>query len=172
MAKRPNLTTSESSQDQDQLAQLFKSRAEQSLANSIGQMNARSLYVRALDKIEQGLDLSDELPELESVSKANAIRVIKNLIKDADAQIESAWALDPRYAELFKTSIRVKYSQGNLFPSFDVEYTASTEEGGVVISVTTHRRIVTVNIAGTDTAYRYLTRRLIMAGLVQSQSSH
>lgn len=165
MAKRPHLTTSESSQDRDQLVQLYKSRAEQSLANAIEQMNARSLYVRALDKIEQGLDLSDELPELKSVSQANAIRVTKNLIKDADAQIESAWALDPRYAQLFKTSIRVKHSEGELFPSFDVEYTASTEDADVLISITTYRRIVMVNIAGTDTAYRNLTRRLIMAGL-------
>jgi len=165
MPKRPNLTTSESSQDRDHLVQLFKSRAEQSLSNAIDQMNVRTLHVRALDKIEQGLDLSDELPELKSVSKTNAIRVIKNLIKDADAQIESAWALDPRYADLFKTSIRVKRIEGELFPSFDVEYTAVTEEGDVVISTTTHRRIVTVTIAGTDAAYRYLARRLIVAGL-------
>jgi len=61
MAKRPNLTTSESSKDRDQLLQLFKSRAERSLAHAIDQLNAHSLYARALDKIEQGQDLSDEL---------------------------------------------------------------------------------------------------------------
>jgi hypothetical protein len=165
MAKRPYLTTSESSKDRDQIVQLFKSRAERSLAHAIDQLNARSLYARALDKIEQGQDLSDELPELKSVSKSNAIRVIKNLIKDEDAQVDAGWALDPRYADLFKTSIRVKHLEGELFPSFDVEYTAVTEEGDVVTSITTYRRIVTVTIAGTDTAYRYLTRRLIMAGL-------
>ena len=165
MAKRPHLTTSESSKDRDQLVQLFKSRAERTLAHAIDQLNARSLYARVLDKLEQGQDLSDELPELKSVSKPNAIRVIKNLIQDADAQVELSWALDPRYADLFKTSIRVKHPEGELFPSFDVKYTASTEDGDVEIYILTNRRIVSVKIAGSHSAYRYMTRQLVMAGL-------
>ncbi len=165
MAKRPILTTSESGLDREHLAQLFKSRAERSLAQAIDQLNARSLYARALNKIEQGQDLSDELPELKEMSKPNAIRVIKNLIQHADEQVEGAWAIDPRYAELFKASFRVKHPDGELFPVFDVEYTAVTEEGNVVFAIVTNRRTVEVTVTGTDAACANLARQLVIAGL-------
>ena len=165
MAKRPILTTSESGLDREHLAQLFKSRAERSLAQAIDQLNARSLYARALNKIEQGQDISDELPELMTISTANAIRIINNLIADADEQVESAWALDTRYADLFKTSFRMKQQPGELFPVFDVEYTATTVNGAVVISAVSSRRMVSVTVTGSDAAVQSLAKQLVMAGL-------
>ena len=165
MAKRPILTTSESGLDREHLAQLFKSRAERSLSQAIDQLNARSLYARALNKIEQGQDISDELPELMTISTANAIRIINNLIADADEQVESAWALDTRYADLFKTSFRMKQQPGELFPVFDVEYTATTVNGAVVISAVSSRRMVSVTVTGSDAAVQSLAKQLVMAGL-------
>jgi len=67
--------------------------------------------------------------------------------------------------DLFKTSIRVKHPERELFTGFDVEYTASTEDGDVVISIMTNRRTVSINASGIDSSYHYLTRRLVMAGL-------
>ena len=165
MAKRPNLTTEHSGQDAGQLSKLFKSWAEKSLADSIELLRARGLYARALSKIEQGQDISDELPELKTISTANAIRIIKNLIADADEQVESAWALDTRYADLFKTSFRMKQPPGELFPVFDVEYTATTIDGDVVISAVSNRRMVSVTVTGSDAAVQSLAKRLVIAGL-------
>jgi len=165
MAKRPYLTTSESSEDRDRLLKIFKSLAEKSLTAVIEQLNARSLYAKALKQIEQGTDLSDELPELRTLPKPNAIRVIKSLIKDADAQIDLAWTLDSRYADLFKSSIRVRHLEGELFPSFDVEYEADSDAGKVLVSVITARRIPTVKVSGNEEAIRYVTKRLLFASL-------
>jgi hypothetical protein len=46
-----------------------------------------------------------------------------------------------------------------------MRYAAFSEDGDVVISIVTNRRIVSVTIGGSDTAYSHLTQRLVMAGL-------
>ena len=79
--------------------------------------------------------------------------------------MEGAWAIDPRYAELFKASFRVKHTEGELFPVFDLEYTAVTEEGNVVFAIVTNRRTVAVTVTGTDAACTNLARQLVIAGL-------
>lgn len=162
MAKKP-IPTTES--PRHQLQQLFQANAKSSLSTAIEHLNAKGLFERVLKQIKEGQDLSDELPELQSVSKAQAMQIVVQLINDADSKIEAAWALDPRYAKLFRSSLRIRSADAEIFPRFDVEHYAETEDGEVVVSIVTDRRVVNVNVSGNEAAQGRISGRLVMSGL-------
>lgn len=162
MAKKP-IPTTES--PRHQLQQLFQENAKSSFANAIELLNAKGLFERVLKQLKEGQDLTDELLELKSVSKAQALQILEQLIKDSESKIQAAWALDPRYAKLFKSSLRIRSAESELFPRFDVEHCADTADGEVVVSIMTDRRVVNVNISGNEAAQFNLSGRLVMSGL-------
>jgi hypothetical protein len=147
------------------LQRYFESNALTAFSNYIEFHNQRDFYLHALSKIEQGVELSAELPELKLVKKTTAQKICRQLAKDAEKAAISAWELNSSLNKIFHTTIRFNQIDQGLLPSFDVEYKAETTKGMLRIAVKTWRRNVTVTINGKDAALDLLHGQLVMAGM-------
>lgn len=143
----------------------FENNAITALGKVIALLQERDLYAHALKKLEQGADLSADLPEIKDVKPAVAKKVIQRMIADAEKAAYSVWELSSSVGKLFHTTIRSGSDEMSLLPCFDVEYKAETVKGIVKISVVTWRRNVTVTIDGKDTAVDLLHGQIVMAGM-------
>lgn len=163
--KTSTATTSKSDL-QTGMLKLFQSWADASFAKSIDSWDEHNFYQHVLKKLDAKVDLTSDLPELESLKPKAAKAVVQRLMKQAGEVIESAWELKPAVAKLFRSSIRVHTTdEASLLPCFDVEYKAKTEMGFVTISVKTRRRDVRISIDGEEAALNLLQGQIFMAGM-------
>ena len=131
----------------------------------IALLQERNLYEHALKKLEQGADLSSDLPELKAVKPAVAKKVMQRMVADADKATSSTWELSSNVAKLFHTTIRSHIDEMSLLPCFDVEYKAETAKGVVKIMVKTWRRNVTVTVDGVASLLDLLHGQIVIAGM-------
>lgn len=143
----------------------FEKNAIAALGKVIALLQERDLYEHALKKLEQGVDLSSDLPELKAVKPAVAKKVMQRMVADADKATSSAWELSSNVAMLFHTTIRSNKDEMSLLPCFDVEYKAETTKGIVKIAVKTWRRNVTLTVEGKTAALNLLHGQFVMAGM-------
>lgn len=143
----------------------FEKNAITALGKVITLLQDRDLYAHALNKLEQGEDLSADLPELKAVKPAVAKKVMQRMVADADKATSLAWELSSNVAKLFHTTIRSHIEEMSLLPCFDVEYKAETAKGVVKVSAKTWRRNVTVIVDGKEAALDLLHGQLVMAGM-------
>jgi hypothetical protein len=143
----------------------FEKNAIAALGKVIALLQERDLYEHALKKLEQGADLSSDLPELKAVKPAVAKKVMQRMVAEADKATSSAWELSSNVAKLFHTTIRSNKDEMSLLPCFDVEYKAETTKGVVKIAVKTWRRNVTLTVDGNTAALDLLHGQFVMAGM-------
>lgn len=143
----------------------FENNAITALGKVITLLQERDLYAHALRKLEQGADLSADLPEIKDVTPAVAKKVMQRMIADADKASSSVWELSVNVGKLFHTTIRSRSDEMSLLPCFDVEYKAETAKGVVKIAVNTWRRNVTVAVDGKVAALDLLHGQVVMAGM-------
>ena len=144
------------------LRQHFEKNALTAFANSIELLRQRDFYLHALSKIEQGVDLTGELPELKLVNKTVAKKVVKQLIRDTEKAAALVWESP---LKIFTTSARSSIDDLSLLPSFDALYTAKSNSGAVKIAVKTWRRNLTVSVEGNESACHSVHGQLVMAGI-------
>ncbi len=143
----------------------FENNAITALGKVITLLQERDLYAHALKKLEQGVDLSADLPEIKDVQPAVAKQVMKRMVADAEKTTFTVWELSSKLDKLFHTTIRSHSDEMSLLPCFDVEYKAETTNGVVKIAVKTWRRNVTVTIDGKSAATDLLHGQVVMAGM-------
>lgn len=143
----------------------FEKNAITALSKVITLLQERDLYARALKKLEQGVDLSADLPELKDVTQAVAKKVMQRMVKEAEQSASSAWELSSNVGKLFHTTIRSRNDEMSLLPCFDVEYKVETAKGVVKVSAKTWRRNVTVTVDGKAAALDLLHGQVVMAGM-------
>lgn len=147
------------------LRQFFENNAITALGKVIVLLQERDLYAHALKRLEQGADLSAELPEIKVVTPAVAKQVMQRMIADADKATSSVWELSTNVGKLFHTTIRSRNQEMSLLPCFDIEYKAETANGIVKIAVKTWRRTASVTVEGKVAALDLLHGQVIMAGM-------
>lgn len=143
----------------------FENNAITALGKVITLLQERDLYAHALKKLEQGADLSADLPEIKDVKPAVAKKVMQRMIADAEKAASRVWELSSSVGKLFHTTIRSGSDEMSLLPCFDVEYKAETAKGIVKIAVKTWRRNVDVTIDGKASACDLLHGQVVMAGM-------
>lgn len=119
-------------------------------------------YKHVLAKLEQGVDLSGELPELRQLKMPAAKKVVKQLIADAEKAAASVWESP---LKIFSTSMRSSVDESSLLPSFDVLYTAKGSSGAVKIALKTWRRNLSVSVEGKEAACDTVHGQLVLAGM-------
>ncbi len=147
------------------LRQFFENNAITALGRVIAMLQERDLYAHALNKLEQGADLSADLPELKDVTPAVAKKVMQRMVAEADKAVSVAWELSSSVGKLFHTTIRSGSDEQSLLPCFDVEYKAETAKGVVKIAVKTWRRNAVVIVEGKAAALDLLHGQVVMAGM-------
>ena len=86
------------------LRQHFERNALTAFDTCIELLKQRDFYLHALYKIEKGVDLTNELPELMLVKKTTAKSVCKKLAKNAEKKAVEVWGLNGNLSKLFQMS--------------------------------------------------------------------
>lgn len=162
----PDLTTDYSDYDaKAELAKFFHDRSVKALEDSIQYLCDRDYYKTAQLKIENGADLSDELPEIKKLTTAKVLSVLTSLQETASTDVTKTWELKGGAGKVFSSSVRVNESSDSNIPCFDVEYITDTAHGHAKVHVTTWRRNVEVQVIGTAEAAEAASKKLLMAGM-------
>jgi hypothetical protein len=89
-------------------------------------------YEQVRDRVAAGEDLSGELPQLRTLSKADAVKAINALIKAKDAQAASFWDLP---GVRVRSEVKIIKQTDKSRPRYDVAYTFTTKYGEVDVSL-------------------------------------
>jgi hypothetical protein len=144
------------------LRQHFEKNGLANFEKTIKSLQQLDFYKHVLAKLEQGVDLSDELPELRKLKIQSAKKILKQLIAESEKAATIVW-VSP--FKLFSTSVRSSIDESSLLPSFEVLYTAKVSGGAVRIALSTWRRNLTVSVEGKDAACETVHGQLILASM-------
>ena len=144
------------------LRQHFEKNGLANFEKTIKSLQELDFYKHVLAKLEQGVDLSDELPELRKLKIQSAKKIVKQLIAESEKAATIVW-VSP--FKLFKTSMRYSIDESSLLPSFDVFYTAKVSSGAVKIALKTWRRNLTVSVEGKEAACETVHGQLVLASM-------
>jgi len=144
------------------LRQHFEKNGLANFEKTIKSLQELDFYKHVLAKLDQGVDLSDELPELRNLNIQSAKKIVKQLIADVEKAATLVWE-NP--FKLFSTSVRYSIDKSSLLPCFDVLYTAKVSNESVKIALKTWRRNLTVTVDGKEAACETVHGQLVMAGI-------
>ena len=156
-------TTTTEFQARKELEQPFYANAVTAFAACIQQQNEQQFYLHVLEKLKHGADLSTELPELKKLTKSAAVRVCEQMSHQSTAAAAQVWQLAANTQSIFTTTIREVKKPQSLLACYEVDYKAKHFE--VAIRVKTHRRNLTVEVIGSDSAAELLHKAFVMAQL-------
>jgi hypothetical protein len=144
------------------LRQHFEKNGLANFAKTVKSLQELNFYKHVLTKLEQGVDLSNELPELRQLKTPTAKKIVKQLIGESEKASTLVWESP---FKMFSTSVRSGINDSSLLPSFDVIYTAKVSGGTVKIAIKTWRRNLTVSIDGKEAACESVHGQLVLAGI-------
>jgi hypothetical protein len=144
------------------LRQHFEKNGLANFEKTMKLLQELNFYKHVLAKLEQGVDLSDELPELRKLKIQIAKKIVKQLIAESEKAVTLVWESP---FKLFSTSVRSSIDESSLLPSFDIFYIAKVSGGAVKIALKTWRRNLTVSIEGKEAACERVYGQLVTATL-------
>ena len=144
------------------LLQHFEKNGLANFEKTIKSLQELDFYKHVLAKLEQGVDLSDELPELRKLKIQSAKKIVKQLVTESEKAATIVWESP---FKLFSTSVRSSIDESSLLPSFEVLYTAKVSGGAVRIALSTWRRNLTVSVEGKEAACETVHGQLILASM-------
>lgn len=149
------------------LRQYFEKNAVTAFENCIELLKQRDFYLHALNKLEQGVDLTNELPELKLVKKSGALKICRQLAMDAEKASMSAWDLNPSLRKIIKASKQLSIEDFSMLPVFEIIYRADAKYGVVKVSIKTFRRNLTVALVGSDLDCEKLHAQVVIQSLTK-----
>ena len=144
------------------LRQHFEKNGLANFEKTMKLLQELNFYKHVLEKLEQGVDLSDELPELRKLKIQSAKKIVKQLIFESEKAATLVWESP---IKIFTTSVRSSIDESSLLPSFDVLYTAKVSGGAVKIALKTWRRNLTVSVEGKEAACETVHGQLVLASM-------
>ena len=156
-------TTTTEFQARKELEQHFYANAVTAFDACIQQQSEQQFYLHVLEKLKLGADLSAELPELKTLTKSAAVRVCEQMAHQSAAAASQVWQLAANTKSIFTTTIHEIKTAQSLLACYEVDYKAKHFE--VAVKVKTHRRNLTVEVIGSDSAAELLHKAFVMAQL-------
>ena len=118
------------------LTQYFERYAEDAIAKMKAGVLAVSYYQRILARLLKQEDLSGELGIIARVGPVGTLTVVKEAIADYQAQVASAWQLNPRLQDLGKQKVSLARDAREHLPRADVSYQFKSAAGTVKVHIT------------------------------------
>ena len=144
------------------LRQHFEKNGLANFEKTIKSLQELDFYKHVLVKLEQGVDLSNELPEMRNLKIQSTKKIVKQLIAESEKAATLVWESP---LKLFSTSVRSSIDESSLLPCFDVLYTAKVSNEAVKIALKTWRRKLTVSVEGKEAACETVHGQLVLAGM-------
>jgi len=158
----------ENADSRTQLHDAFMTMAKRSFELS-EQARANVVFYKAvLRKLDSGVSIEDEVPEVKGMM-ADVVRLtVQRLQKLNQVRADEAWELADSYKGCFLTTVRSALPDGELIPQYDVEYVGQVEAGDAKISVKTFRRNIEVEVQGSDLALDQLWVQMSISAMTAS----
>lgn len=150
----------------EQLHDLFLQMAQRSFATSMDCLCRVNVYDEIIDRLVQGLEIAEDVPEAATQASEDVIAVAQKLRQQYADNALKAWELSAALAGNFRTTVRSVDVEDELIPQYDVEHVAETSKGQVRIGIKTWRRNITVEIVGSDAGVNALNAQMALAALV------
>jgi len=129
------------------LTQYFERYAEEAITKMKAGVLAVSYYQRILARLLKQEDLSAELAIIARVGPAGTLAAVKEAIADYQAQVASAWQLNPRLQDLGKQKVSLARDAREHLPRADVSYQFKSSAGTVKVHITSAGETFRLEIA-------------------------
>lgn len=124
------------------IVSFFENQAKTILGKCHARANDLNHFKQVLYRINQGEDLSGELPQFKKLDKKTAIAAVKNLIKRCEEDMAAFWMV-PNSPKI-QVDVKHTYPSTELVPRFTANYTFTTSVGKVGIRVATKGNYISV----------------------------
>jgi hypothetical protein len=119
------------------LTQFFNNYAETALSQIHIGLTAIRYYNESIYRLENGIDISDSIPEVKRVGNKVALQAAKELLLDYEQQVKNAWNLPKTLADLASSKITSHKERLENLPRYEVTHTFKLEAGKITINITT-----------------------------------
>ena len=124
----------------DVLTTYFNRYAESALDQIHHGLAAIDFYGEVIDRLKNGIDISDSVPEVKRVGSKIALDTAQEMLADYIKRVEHIWDLPKPLKEIATTKISKNKERLENLPRYDVTYTFKLESGKITIHISTANR--------------------------------
>lgn len=136
----------------DQLHDAFMTLAKRSYELSEQALRNVDFYDAVLRKLDRGESIQEDVPSVKGLMLDAVYLTVQRLRRLNQIRVQEAWELPASYQGCLQATIRYALPPNELIPQFDVQYAAQVDAGPVKIVVKTFRRVIDVEVQGSDEA--------------------
>jgi len=149
-----------------QILDVFKGLSEQAFESSAQALRNMDFYDGVLRSLDNGHSILDQVPEAASMMPDAVYLTVQRLRRLSQVRVEAAWNLPASYQACFHTTIKSSLPPNEIIPQFHIEYAGIVDLGPATVLVKTFRRVIDVEIQGTDEALDQLWLQMSYAALI------
>jgi hypothetical protein len=140
----------------DALSRYFNEYAESALDRIHHGQTAIRFYKEALHRLDNGIDISDSIPEIKRVGNDVARDTANDALVDYEQRVKHAWDLPKSLADIATTRVSSYKERLENLPRYEITHTFKLEAGKVTVAITTANRNhrLEINAAGNAMAAR------------------
>jgi len=140
----------------DALSRYFNEYAEAALDRIHHGQTAIRFYKEALHRLDNGIDISDSIPEIKRVGNDVARDTANDALVDYEQRVKHAWDLPKSLADIATTRVSSYKERLENLPRYEITHTFKLEAGKVTVDITTANRNhrLEINAAGNAMAAR------------------
>jgi len=124
----------------DALTTYFNDYAESALNRIHHGLTAIQFYNDAINRLNNGIDISDSIPEIKRVGNDVARETAKDALADYEQRVKHAWNLPKSLAEVSTCRITSYKERLENLPRYEVTHTFKLEAGKVTVFISTANR--------------------------------
>ena len=136
----------------DALTRYFNDYAESALDRIHHGLTAIRFYNEAIHRLDNGIDITDSIPEVQRVGRDVARETAQDALSDYENRVKHAWDLPKSLSEIATTRVTSHKDRLENLPRYEITHTFKLEAGKVTINVTTANRNHRLEIAAAGNA--------------------
>ncbi len=136
----------------DALTRYFNDYAESALDRIHHGLTAIRFYNEAIHRLDNGIDITDSIPEVQRVGRDVARETAQDALADYENRVKHAWDLPKSLSEIATTRVTSHKERLENLPRYEITHTFKLEAGKVTINITTANRNHRLEIASAGNA--------------------
>ncbi len=136
----------------DALTRYFNAYAESALDRIHHGLTAIRFYNEAIHRLDNGIDITDSIPEVQRVGRDVARETAQDALADYENRVKHAWDLPKSLSEIATTRVTSHKERLENLPRYEITHTFKLDAGKVTINVTTANRNHRLEIAAAGNA--------------------
>ena len=121
----------------DDLTRYFNDYAESALDRIHHGLTAIRFYNEAIHRLDNGIDITDSIPEVQRVGRDVARETAEDALADYEHRVKHAWDLPRSLSEIVTTRVTSYKERLENLPRYEITHTFKLEAGKVTVNITT-----------------------------------